>query len=314
MTDNVEVRVSCIIPTLNREEVLRETIRQLLEQTTALFEIIVIDQTAGPDPFTRAKLEEWNNQRIHWLRQREANASKARNAGALTATSDILLFLDDDVQLGPEFVAAHAGNYLDPTVAAVSGQVLERGREVTTDLRVSPQDSETGWIRFPKNYSERCITSWMAGGNFSVRRSIYFEVGGMDENYKRGAFREETDFAMRFLHAGYRFQFDPAASIVHLGIDAVPKGGARSWENPFEWHHYIGDWYFNLKFLSWKNASQLFCYSIRHLIVSRRKIQRPWLIIISLVAWLSAIPVAVVLRLRGARLISKFAPGSSTSI
>jgi len=124
----------------------------------------------------------------------------------------------------------------------------------------------------------------------------------MDENYRRGAFREETDFAMRFLRAGYRFEFDPNASIVHLGIRAVPGGGARNWTNPFEFHHFLGDWYFNFKYLQWRNASQLLWYSFRHLIASRRKVRRPWLMLISLASWVSAIPVAVLLRIRGPRL------------
>ena len=307
-------RVSCIIPTLNRGTVLVETIKQLLEQTTLAHEIIVVDQTSEPEAGTDARLKEWNDQRqIRWIRQREPNASKARNLGALIATGDVLLFLDDDIKIGPDFLAAHVRNYLDSNTVAVSGQVLEIEKEVATKLNAPSNDPDIGWIHFPKNYGERCTTSWMAGGNFSVRRGIYLEVGGMDENYRRGAFREETDFAMRFLRAGYRFQFDPTASVVHLGVRAVPRGGARSWRNPFEWHHYIGDWYFNLRFANRHNVRQLFLYSIKHLIVSKRKVHRPWLMVISVAAWFSAVPIAIMLRLRGARLIPKLVTGSSTA-
>jgi glycosyltransferase involved in cell wall biosynthesis len=306
--------VSCIIPTLNRGTVLVETIRQLLQQGTRAHEIIVVDQTSEPEAGTEATLKEWNDQgRIRWIPLREPNASKARNVGALIATGDVLLFLDDDIEIGPDFLAAHSRNYLDSKAVAVSGQVLEMEKEVTTRLRARSNDPDIGWIHFPKNYGERCTTSWMAGGNFSIRREIYFEVGGMDENYKRGAFREETDFAMRFLQAGYRFQFDPAASVVHLGVRAVPRGGARSWRNPFEWHHHIGDWYFNFRFINRRNMRQLLLYSIRHLVVSRQKVQRPWLMLISLAAWFSAVPIALVLCLRGARLIPKSVTEPSTA-
>jgi hypothetical protein len=54
---------------------------------------------------------------------------------------------------------------------------------VTTKLKARSNDPDIGWIHFSKNYGERHTTSWMAGGNFSVRRGVYLEVGGMDENY-----------------------------------------------------------------------------------------------------------------------------------
>jgi GT2 family glycosyltransferase len=296
--------ISCIIPTLNRGPVLVETLRQLLAQEPPATEIIVLDQTAQVDAATETALKEWHDQgEIKWLRQLEPNASKARNAGALAASSDILLFLDDDIQVAPNFAAAHAANYADPKVVSVAGQVLETERIVTSELRFPPEDPDLGWIRFPKNYSRRCVTSWVASGNFSIRRETYFEVGGMDENYRRGAFREETDFAMRFLAKGYRFQFDPNASILHLGVRIVPRGGARSWKNPFEFHHYVGDWYFNLRYLRWRNSGQLLLYSIRHLVASRKRVLRPWLMLISAVSWVVAIPVAAYLRMGTPRLV-----------
>src|SRR4051812_35031710 len=285
--------ISCIIPSLNRSTVLLNTVEQLLAQQAAPAEIIVIDQTVEVDSSTRSVLQAWNDQgTIRWIHQKEPNASKARNAGALAATGDVLLFLDDDIEVGPNFVGAHAENYLDPGTMAVSGQVLEAEGAVATTLPEDPEDPDRGWIRFPKNYSSRCMTSWMAAGNFSIRREIYLKLGGMDENYKRGAFREETDFAMRFVRAGYRFQFDPGASIIHLGIRSVPCGGARSWKDPFEVHHFIGDWYFNLAHLRWRNARPILWYSFRHLVTSRRKVQRPWLALISAATWIAAMPIA----------------------
>jgi GT2 family glycosyltransferase len=297
--------VSCIIPTLNRGTVLVETIRQLLQQGTRAHEIIVVDQTSEPEAGTEATLKEWNDQgRIRWIQLREPNASKARNVGALIATGDVLLFLDDDIEIGPNFLAAHVRNYLDSNAVAVSGQVLEIEKEVTTRLRARSNDPDIGWIHFPKNYGERCTTSWMAGGNFSIRRSIYLEIGGMDENYRRGAFREETDFAMRFLQAGYGFQFDPAASVVHLGVHAVPRGGARSWRNPLQWHHCIGDWYFNLRFMNPSNAPLLIWFGFRHLVASRYNIIRPWRLPLSGACWITSLPIALVLRIRGPKLLA----------
>jgi glycosyltransferase involved in cell wall biosynthesis len=296
--------ISCIIPTLNRGTVLVETIRQLLTQKCRASEIILVDQTPRLDPATEGALNAWREQGvIEWIRQSEPNASKARNAGALAASGEILLFLDDDIQIAPDFVEAHARNYRDPDVVAVAGQVLETERTTTTQLQYPPDDPEVGWIRFPKNYANRCVTTWMASGNFSVRREVYFEVGGMDENYKRGAFREESDFAMRFLKKGYRFQFDPEASVVHLGARLVSQGGARSWSQVFCWHHCLGDWYFTIKYGTRRNLRTLICFGFRHLVASRKNVTRPWTMPVAASCWLGALPVAVLLRCAGSRLI-----------
>jgi glycosyltransferase involved in cell wall biosynthesis len=79
-------KISCIIPTLNRSTVLLDTIRMLFAQSYPAHEIIIVDQTLEPDEETRRILTEWNQQRkVRWLRQKEPNASKARNALAAAA-------------------------------------------------------------------------------------------------------------------------------------------------------------------------------------------------------------------------------------
>lgn len=295
--------ISCIIPTLNRGNILVETIRQLLGQDRRPEEIIVVDQSTQVDPETASALQQVvDRDDVRWLRQREPNASKARNAGAIAARGDVLLFLDDDIRVTSEFVAAHERNYKHAEVLAVSGQVLEGDAAVTTNLRCDPEDLTLGWISFPKNYAYRCKTAWMASGNFSVRRQVYLELGGMDENYARGGFREESDFAMRFLAEGNRFIFDPQASIVHLGAGVV-DGGARSWSKAFEWHNAIGDWYFRVKYARGKGALLLMWLGFRHVVASRYKLKRPWLLIPSLMCWLASAPIALARRAAGPKLL-----------
>src|SRR5207302_5596231 len=90
------LKLSCIIPTLNRGCILVDTIHQLLGQKARAHEIIVVDQTEIAGSNIRSQMEKWQAEgAIIWLRQAEANASLARNQGALAATGDILVFLDD---------------------------------------------------------------------------------------------------------------------------------------------------------------------------------------------------------------------------
>ena len=301
------MKISCIIPTLGRGKILCDTIEMLLGQSHPAHEIIVVDQTAAPDEATCRALTEWNQQgKIRWLRQTEPNASKARNAGALAATGEVVLFLDDDIQVKPDFLAAYAETFERTHAAAVSGQVLEGDGQVVDELPLHALDPEIGWLYFPKNYTKECETTFMMAGNVAIRRDIFLALGGMDENYEKGAFREESDFAMRFVRAGHRFYYNPQCSIYHLGAKLVRGGGARSWwqERQFWYfHHCVGDWYFNLRFVTLRLFLPFLTNSIRCFVLNRERLKKPWIIPLHLVFWLAGMPVAAWRRVRGAALI-----------
>lgn len=302
------MRISCIIPTLGRGRILRDTIQMLRDQSLEPDEIIVVDQTPLPDAETAAELAKWDgNGQIIWLRQSEPNASRARNVGASVSTGDIAIFLDDDIRIDRDFIERYRQAF-SPGVVAVAGQIIEVGSESHAPEPLKDSSGEMAWLFFPKNYTKKCETSWFGAGNFAVRRSVFFEVGGMDENYDRGAFREESDFGMRFSRAGYRFVFEPRASITHLGSLLAPNGGSRTWTKNKRiagWHHCIGDWYFTFGFASARNWHALFTASMRHFVFNRYNLTHPWLVPILFLRWLAAMPIAAARRLKGARLINR---------
>jgi GT2 family glycosyltransferase len=280
----------------------------LLAQTYPAHELLVVDQTLEPDEATYRTLSEWNQLgQIHWLRQTEPNASKARNAGALAATGEVVLFLDDDIRVKPDFLAAYAETFARTGAMAVSGQVLEGDGNTVDDLPPNAFYPKIGWLYFRHNYSKECRTTSMMSGNAAIRRDVFLAVGGMDENYERGAFREESDFAMRFSRAGYLVVFQPRATIYHLGNTGAPYGGARN-QTKNKWiagfHHCVGDWYFNLRYARGRLILPLFEMSIRHFVLNRYNIAHPWWLPILFFRWLSAFPVALSKRVRGPIFVS----------
>lgn len=299
--------ISCIIPTLARGEVLLDTLAMLRAQKPRAQEIIVVDQTPIHPPKVQSAIEALSKAgQIVLLHQSEPNAAKARNAGALAASGDILLFLDDDVCLPPSFLAAYSQAFRNTLVSAVAGQVLE-GSAATVD-RLPPRASDPGlgWLYFPKNYSRPCSTSFMMAGNFGIRRELYLKLGGMDEAFERGAYREESDFAMRFVRSGYRFLFNPACSLRHLGAPLVPYGGARHWSRGRDFryfHHCVGDWYFNLKHANRRTLGPLLLHSLRYFVFNRMRLQRPWQLPAAFAFWASALPVATLRVAEGPRLL-----------
>lgn len=92
-------RVSVVIPTYNRSGALDRTIRSVLAQTERDLEIIVVDDGSTDD--TPGVLARYGSQ-LRVIRQRNAGAGAARNAGIEAARAPFVAFLDDDDVWLPE--------------------------------------------------------------------------------------------------------------------------------------------------------------------------------------------------------------------
>jgi glycosyltransferase involved in cell wall biosynthesis len=90
------------IPAYNRAYILPETIESIQKQTFSDWEIIVVDD--GSTDNTADVISEITkaDSRIHYLFQKNAERSAARNNGADHARGEYLLFLDSDDSFFPE--------------------------------------------------------------------------------------------------------------------------------------------------------------------------------------------------------------------
>jgi glycosyltransferase involved in cell wall biosynthesis len=240
--------LAVVIPTVGRLECLVDTLGQVARQSRRPDEVIIIDQTSG-----YSEAEYWRLMNAveavggRYFRQEEPNASKARNRGLLESHSDIILFLDDDVQLSRTLVEAHLSCYRDPQVNGVAGQARIDGR-VTTERPFLSRLPKSGWLLFRTHFDR---PAWLMSGiscNLSVKRELAVEIGGMDENFTHGAFREESDFCVRYARKFGRFRFEPEAWIETLsyeigGLRILPSAERRL-------HHLRSEMYFIRKNIS----------------------------------------------------------------
>jgi glycosyltransferase involved in cell wall biosynthesis len=86
-------RVSVVVPTFNRAELIQETIESVLRQTTPAHEIIVVDD--GSTDSTCAVVRAYGD-RVVLLSDDHRSAAAARNRGLARATGDWIAFLDSD--------------------------------------------------------------------------------------------------------------------------------------------------------------------------------------------------------------------------
>ncbi|MFH7026116.1 MAG: hormogonium polysaccharide biosynthesis glycosyltransferase HpsN [Heteroscytonema crispum UTEX LB 1556] len=220
--------ISVIIPSYGREEPLRDSIVDVLKQDYPNFEVLVVDQTPTHQPETQAFLEEQATAgKIKLFRLNWASLPGARNYAVRRSHGEIILFIDDDVQLTPGYLAAHAKNYLEnPEVGAVAGRVFDRmklrdsGGELQIEyLPPEAMDPGIAWYHIDLVHTvkpQQVLTA--RGCNMSFRREVFTKYGlHFDERFRGSAVREESDFCLRFRKTGYKIWYDPEAYLVHLG-------------------------------------------------------------------------------------------------
>lgn len=219
--------ISIIICTLNREEVLCNTLRSVVRLLEGRQdgELIVVDQTCRHTEVTENCLNELAKS-FRWERVDFASLTRARNHGVRLARGEIILFLDDDVEPSPHLIDEHLACFDKPEIWGVGGcallpgkKKLSRGDLTSSELsEIATNRSNRFDLDWPR------ITSWASGCNMSFRREKLFEVGGFDEAYYGVAVGEEVELCWRLCQAGGIIVYAPDAELVHL---VNPSGGCR---------------------------------------------------------------------------------------
>src|SRR5271154_2736958 len=105
-----QLRLSVLIPTYNRAETFRETLRHLAEQDLdpAAYEVVVIDD--GSTERNRAVAEEWRLLapfRLRYTYQTNHGPGHAYNRALEAAEAPVVLYLGDDMLLPRQSLKAH---------------------------------------------------------------------------------------------------------------------------------------------------------------------------------------------------------------
>ncbi|MEE3660421.1 glycosyltransferase family 2 protein [Brenneria sp. g21c3] len=91
----MDYNVSVVIPTYNRQNVLRESVNSVLNQTYPPFEIIIVDDNSTDN--TEGFVKEYYGDRVVFIKNKfSKGANGARNTGIVHAKGDLISFHDSD--------------------------------------------------------------------------------------------------------------------------------------------------------------------------------------------------------------------------
>ncbi|HEU5228513.1 MAG TPA: glycosyltransferase family A protein, partial [Ktedonobacteraceae bacterium] len=118
--------VSIIIPTHDRPESLKETLRSLLDLRYPRYEIIVVDNAPSNNATYQVVRQLYGSaSQLHYLREETPGISRARNLGIKHAQGEIVTFTDDDVVITPNWLTElMRGFEAADNVGAVTGYLM----------------------------------------------------------------------------------------------------------------------------------------------------------------------------------------------
>jgi GT2 family glycosyltransferase len=186
-TQQLRPPASIVIPSRARPEYLEVALASIAPQADAAnAEVLVVDD-AGAAPERRSLVERYGARYIPHTAPRGLN--HARNTGVESSSGELVVFVDDDVEVAPDWLKGllrAAGAH--PEVTVFTGPIHPRlegpaprscGREgpPVTALDLGPTDSDR--VRF----------AW--GTNMAIRRAALERVGPFDVSLRDGGDEQE---------------------------------------------------------------------------------------------------------------------------
>jgi GT2 family glycosyltransferase len=237
----VAADVSLVICTRDRPAELERCLAALRRLTTRAREIVVVDNAPRSDA-TRRLVSAMPG--VRYVAEPRPGLSIARNTGVRATTGSIVAFTDDDVVVGPEWIARLLPPFADERTMVVTGTVLPG--ELETRAQRMAEERLWGFNRefrrrtFDAGYfaqlRPRGVPVWHvgAGANMAIRREAFARVGLFDERLGAGAAgcSEDSELWYRVLAGGWSCVYEPAAVVFHhhrADIESLQR----------QWHAYM---------------------------------------------------------------------------
>ena len=235
--------ITVAVCTRDRCTILMECLDSLAEQDHRQgVEVLVVDNGSLDGTAERVKeRSEAYPLALRVVREPTPGVAAARNRALEATEAEIVIFVDDDVTLRPNFIGVHASAFDDPEVIATGGRILPVFAEDTApEIRrvfgegiggpASVYDMGTEPLLIG---TDQAISTMPFGANFAVRRKAALGAGGFKQTLGWGEKMipgEETDLLLRLSRSGAAIAYVPdAVADHHLLVSRLNAEYHRNW-------------------------------------------------------------------------------------
>jgi len=215
-------RASIIISTWNGRHLLETCLPRVLraiDEDGGDHEVIVVDDASRDDTVSFVR-REFPEVKVVALK-RNLRFAGANNAGARAAKGELLIFLNNDMLVEPDFLSPLLRRFDDPKVFAATARI-----EMAPTRVAGGVIQETGLVRarFEEGFfvlrheveigEEPVPVMYVGGGSSAWRREVFFQLRGFDRLFRPFYF-EDLDVSYRAQKLGWRLMFAPRSRMVH---------------------------------------------------------------------------------------------------
>lgn len=214
----VPPEISVVIPCFNNLETLPRVLDMLQKENKIDSEIIVVDNGSndGSREYLSKRVETQKN--LVFLIEEKHGAGAARNKGAVSARSPLLLFLGGDILPVSNLLGTHLATHTknNDMKAGCLGFVTWAPDLPPTPFMVflehgGPQNA-FGEIA---GKTEVDSGKYFYGSNISLHKETFFAVGGFDTEHFSGYGWEDAELGLRLAKTGFRLYYEPLARGYH---------------------------------------------------------------------------------------------------
>ena len=191
------MKLSVIIPTHNRADILKTCLEKIIAQQGVDFELIVVDDGSTDDtekivkqfinPEGAQALVRLRGINVLYVRQPASHQAVARNRGVKLATGEIIVFIGDDIFVEPDFLMKHHDRHVehqDKNVVVLGYTTWDPALEITPYMRFL---ESSGWqfgynFLHPKWIGRLDPYKFFYTSNISLKKS-FFEKEQFNENF-----------------------------------------------------------------------------------------------------------------------------------
>jgi N-acetylglucosaminyl-diphospho-decaprenol L-rhamnosyltransferase len=229
--------LSVVLVCWNNQSYLEPCLRSLYQGGLGrTFEVVVVDNgsTDGSQEMLREQFPEVKIVQNH----SNLGLSRATNQGIQVTTGRYVLLLNNDTLVNRQSLEKLV-NFMEltPAAGAVGGKLLNpdgsfqgaaaRFSSLFQEFLIATRLGEFLWEGYPSHEDDEQdkVVDWLSSACLLVRRSVFTQVGLLDEEYF--IYGDETDLQFRLKQAGWKVYYLPQATTIHYGGRSMDRWRRR---------------------------------------------------------------------------------------